>query len=159
MLIGCGKWIAQDLLDAAKQLSRKTCRRHVALRRHSLRSGNKFSTLRLLFYVLKHTVEEDSHLKFFTCRRRSPVVALIGLGMPHTKCPSCRKIQQVSPKLMRKDIGCMGERCHKSFKAEEYRLHSGPLSRVIFWFVIAFAVFMAVRWVWENKGYMIQFMS
>lgn len=70
--------------------------------------------------------------------------------MPYTKCPSCRKIQQVTPKLMSKDIGCMGARCNKTFKAEEYRLHTGRLSRAVFWFVIAFAVFMLVRWVWQH---------
>ena len=70
--------------------------------------------------------------------------------MPYTKCPGCRKVQQVMPKLMNKDIGCMGERCGKTFKAEEYRLHSGVMSRVVFWFTIAFALFMLFRWVWLN---------
>ncbi len=70
--------------------------------------------------------------------------------MAYTKCPNCRKVQQVVPKLMSKDIGCMGERCGKTFKAEEYRLHSGLASRLVFWFVIAFASFMLLRWSWLN---------
>jgi hypothetical protein len=75
--------------------------------------------------------------------------------MAYTKCPSCRKVQQMTPKLMNKDVGCMGERCHKTFKAEEYRLHSSLPSRMVFWFTIAFSVFMLGRWIWSNAGWII----
>jgi len=89
-------------------------------------------------------------------RYRWRAIAFFGVGrMPYTKCPNCRKIQQVMPKLMNKDIGCMGERCNKSFKAEEYRLHSGRASKVVFWFTIGFAVFLLGRWVWNNSSYIL----
>jgi hypothetical protein len=75
--------------------------------------------------------------------------------MPYTKCPTCRKVQLVSPKLMSKKIGCMGERCNTSFKAEAYRLHSNRLSMTVFFFFIGFAVFLLGRWMWFHALWMI----
>ena len=79
--------------------------------------------------------------------------------MPYTKCPKCRKVQRISPKLLHTDIGCMGQRCGTVFKAESYRLHSGPLSRIVFWFVIGFAVFMLARWLWLHGVWIIEHYS
>jgi len=76
--------------------------------------------------------------------------------MPFTKCPNCRKVQQVSPKLMSKKIGCMGERCNTSFKAEVYRLHSGRMSKIVFFFFIGFAIFLLCRWLWFHALWMIE---
>jgi large-conductance mechanosensitive channel len=76
--------------------------------------------------------------------------------MPFTKCPKCRKVQQVVPALITKAVGCMDARCSISFKAQEYRLHSGFMSRLVFWFVIAFALFMLVRVIWTNAGQIVQ---
>jgi hypothetical protein len=73
-------------------------------------------------------------------------------AVPFTKCPNCRKVQQVVPALVTKPVGCMNMRCSVSFKALEYRLHSGFMSRLVFWFVIAFAIFMLIRWTWANAG-------
>jgi hypothetical protein len=70
--------------------------------------------------------------------------------MPFTKCPNCRKVQLISHKLANKKIGCMGERCGSTFKAEEYRMHSGPLSKIIFLFFIGFALYELGRWLWRN---------
>jgi uncharacterized protein (DUF983 family) len=75
--------------------------------------------------------------------------------MPFTKCPNCRKVQQVSSKLMSKKIGCMGERCGTTFRAEEYRLHSGAASMIVFMAVIAFALFMLCRWLWTHSVWII----
>jgi len=71
--------------------------------------------------------------------------------MAFTKCPNCRRIQQVVPKLLDREVGCMNGLCNKAFDANEYRLHSGPLSRVTFYFVIAFAVYMIFRWMWPHS--------
>lgn len=79
--------------------------------------------------------------------------------MPFTKCPNCRKVQQVVPTLMDKLIGCMDTRCNRPFKAHEYRLHSGALSRFVFWVVILFALFMLVRWVWFNSRLILSVMG
>jgi hypothetical protein len=70
--------------------------------------------------------------------------------MPFTRCPSCRKVMQVDRRLLNRDVGCMDPHCGKTFKAEEYRLHSNWMSRTVFWFTIGFAVFMLIRWVWLN---------
>ena len=79
--------------------------------------------------------------------------------MPFTKCPKCRKVQQVSPTLAEKSIGCMNTRCAKCFRAFEYRLHSGVFSRAVFWFVIAFAVFLTARWIWLNAVRIVYWMG
>ena len=71
--------------------------------------------------------------------------------MPFTKCPGCRKVQQVVPYLLTKEVGCMSSHCRETFAAHEYLMHSGPWSRVIFLFVIAFAVVSMFRWVWHNS--------
>ncbi len=79
--------------------------------------------------------------------------------MAFTKCPNCRKVQQVVPKLVSRDIGCMDGHCGKTFKAFEYRLHSGKASKAVFWFTIAFAVFMLFRWVWYNSPWIMYSLS
>ncbi|MCE9532049.1 MAG: hypothetical protein K8T89_13130 [Planctomycetes bacterium] len=79
--------------------------------------------------------------------------------MAFTKCPNCRKVQQVVPKLVTKDVGCMNARCGKSFEAYEYRLHSGRLSKAVFLFVIAFALFMAVRWFILNAKWYVSWLA
>lgn len=71
--------------------------------------------------------------------------------MPFTKCPNCSKVQQVTPKLVTKEVGCLNEHCGKLFPATEYRLHSGPMSKVVFGMVITFALFMLTRYVWNNS--------
>ena len=76
--------------------------------------------------------------------------------MPYTRCPHCRKVQQVAPPLVGKEVGCMGNHCGKRFAAESYRLHSGPLSRLTFWFVIAFAIFLCGRWIWLNSSWIVR---
>ena len=76
--------------------------------------------------------------------------------MPYTRCPSCGKIQQVVPALASKEIGCMNNRCGKTFKAEPYRMHSNPWSRAVFYFFIAFALFLLFRWIWYNSGSIMQ---
>lgn len=72
--------------------------------------------------------------------------------MPYTRCPDCRKVQQVAPALLQKEVGCMNPRCGKQFKAHEYRLHSGPWSKLVFFAVIAFALYLLVYWVWDNSA-------
>lgn len=72
--------------------------------------------------------------------------------MPFTKCPKCRKVQQVVPALVGKEIGCMNTRCGRAFDALYYRMHSGLMSRIVFWFTIAFAIFMLSRWLWLNAA-------
>jgi hypothetical protein len=49
----------------------------------------------------------------------------------------------------------MGDRCGKTFRADEYRLHSGLMSRIVFWFVIAFALFMLTRWIVLNAVWIV----
>jgi hypothetical protein len=71
--------------------------------------------------------------------------------MPFTKCPNCRKVQQVVPKLLTTNIGCMNARCGTTFKAHEYYMHSGVLSRGVFYFVIAFSIYLLFRWIWNNS--------
>lgn len=73
--------------------------------------------------------------------------------MPYTKCPYCRKVQQVTPALVFKEVGCMDAHCGGSFKAREYRMHSGPLSRAVFYGFIAFALFLGYRWLWMNSSW------
>ncbi len=75
--------------------------------------------------------------------------------MPFTKCPNCRKVQQISSKLMSKKVGCMGAHCGTEFKAEAYVMHSGPLSKTVFFFVIGFALFLLCRWLWIHAVWMI----
>ena len=72
--------------------------------------------------------------------------------MPFTKCPNCRKVQQIAPILISQVIGCMNARCGASFYAHEYRMHSGLLSRMTFWLVIAFALVLLFRWVWTSAA-------
>jgi hypothetical protein len=79
--------------------------------------------------------------------------------MAFTKCPSCRKIQQVVPKLLNKEVACMNTRCKERFDAGEYRMHNGPLSRAVFYFVIGFAVFSTFRWVWFNADRIIYLLT
>ena len=79
--------------------------------------------------------------------------------MPYTKCPYCRKVQQVSPNLVLHDVGCMNERCGVQFQAEEYRMHSGPLSRLVFFGVIAYALVMLVKTVWDNSAWIMSFVG
>jgi hypothetical protein len=73
--------------------------------------------------------------------------------MSYTKCPNCRKVQQVNQALVGKDIGCMNSRCGSRFKAPVYRLHSNALSQTVFYFVIAFALFLLFRWEWNNASW------
>ncbi len=74
--------------------------------------------------------------------------------MPFTRCPYCHKVQQVVANLVLKDIGCMNAKCGKSFTATEYRMHSGPISRLIFAFFIAFSVFLLGRWLWFHSAWL-----
>ena len=75
--------------------------------------------------------------------------------MPYTKCPSCRKVQQVVPNLLTKQIGCMNLRCGQVFSADEYILHSGPCSQAVFYGVITFALILLFRWIWNNSLWLI----
>lgn len=79
--------------------------------------------------------------------------------MPYTKCPNCRKIQQIVPKLVTKPVGCMNSRCNISFKALEYRIHSGFMSRLVFHIVIVFALYMLARFIWDNSGPIVRMMG
>ena len=79
--------------------------------------------------------------------------------MPYTKCPTCRKVQQVTPALLMSEVGCMNDRCRTEFKADEYRMHSGPLSRAMFFAVILFALFMLCRWVWDHAARIISLLG
>jgi len=75
--------------------------------------------------------------------------------MPYTKCPSCRKVQQVVPGLLSKDIGCMNAHCGQMFRAHEYILHSGPWSRAVFFGVIAFALLLLFKWIWDHAYWIV----
>ena len=71
--------------------------------------------------------------------------------MPYTKCPNCRKVHRVTRNLLSKEIGCMSPRCGAKFTADEYFMHSGPLSKTVSYFVISFALVMLFRWVGLNS--------
>jgi hypothetical protein len=53
----------------------------------------------------------------------------------------------------------MNERCGVQFQAEEYRMHSGPLSRLVFFGVIAYALVMLVKTVWDNSAWIMSFVG
>jgi hypothetical protein len=79
--------------------------------------------------------------------------------MAFTKCPNCGRVQQVVANLLTKNVGCMNRRCNVSFKAQEYFMHSGPWSKSVFLFVIAFALFMLFRWTWENSAWVFYYLG
>jgi hypothetical protein len=76
----------------------------------------------------------------------------MGGAMTFTQCPNCHKIQQVSPELLRKPVGCMNTHCNISFDALEYQMHSGKLFRLVFLIIIVFALIMLGKWVWTNAA-------
>jgi len=79
--------------------------------------------------------------------------------MPYTKCPNCRKVQQINRHLLAKEIGCMSHRCNKGFIADEYRMHSGAVSKAVFFFVIGFAMLVLFRWVGLHSPEIIHYLG
>ena len=62
--------------------------------------------------------------------------------MPFTKCPKCRKVHLVAHELMEKEVGCLSPDCDQLYHASEYRLHSNILSKLVFFLVILFAIYL-----------------
>jgi hypothetical protein len=50
----------------------------------------------------------------------------------------------------------MSFHCERSFVATEYRRHRGPLSRGIFFAIIAFALFLGIVWAERQFGFLQQ---
>ncbi len=66
--------------------------------------------------------------------------------MPLTKCSHCRKVQIIRREMLGQELGCLNSSCERSFIAEEYYRHSGLLSQLVFYGVIAFALYLAATW-------------
>jgi ssDNA-binding Zn-finger/Zn-ribbon topoisomerase 1 len=76
--------------------------------------------------------------------------------MPYTRCPHCGRVQVVQRSAIGQHVGCLGFHCERSFVATEYRRHAGPLSRAIFFGLIAFALVLGIVWTERHFGFLQQ---
>ena len=67
--------------------------------------------------------------------------------MPLTKCPHCRKVQIIRREMLGQELGCLNAHCGEpNFVAQEYHRHRGLLSNIVFYLVIAFALYLVIHW-------------
>ncbi len=76
--------------------------------------------------------------------------------MPLTMCPHCGKIQGLDRKSIGRELGCLNPHCERPFLAIAYIPHQGPMSKIVFLFVIAFAIFLVTHFAEVRLGLITQ---